>query len=186
MRDEALRALLQERWEAAVAKSGERAVRNPDDAIARTHRAVALYEARRWAEAAKAFEEVLRREGPASEVAPLALFSLGSCRLQLGDDRGALEASVLFLEVSNDRHPSYREGLHDVACALDRLGEQDLSAQLYRASERESSWSRERILRETFRALGWRRKPLPPSRPRATCRAPPAPCSRNSPHPPRD
>ena len=85
MRDDALKALLQERWGAALARYGARLLKDPADGIARSNRAVALYEAGRWADAAKAFEDVLRREGPASEVAPPALFSLGYCRLELND-----------------------------------------------------------------------------------------------------
>ena len=79
MRDEALKALLEERWSAAAAKYGERLLKDPDDGVARCNRAVALYEQGRWREAAQAFEQLLRREGPASEVAPPALFSLGYC-----------------------------------------------------------------------------------------------------------
>ena len=84
----------------AAAKYAERLLKHPDDGIARSNRAVALYEAGRWPEAAKAFEDLILREGPSSEVAPPALFSLGYCRLELDDDRGALEASTLFLELS--------------------------------------------------------------------------------------
>jgi tetratricopeptide (TPR) repeat protein len=165
MRDEALKALLEERWLAALAKYSERLPRNPRDDIARSNRAVALYEAGRWAEAAKAFEDLLRREGPASEIAPPALFSLGYCRLELGDDRGALEASTLFIELSNERHPFYRDGVHNIACAADRLGEHAAAASLYRAaSGKARRWTRKRILRAAFRVLGWHRKPLPASR----------------------
>ena len=132
MRDEALKALLEERWRAAAARYGARLLADPDDGIARSNRAVALYQAGRWAAAAKAFEEVLRREGPASEVAPPALFSLGYCRLELDDDRGALEASALFLELSNEDHPFYWDGVQNIACAASRLGKNDLGVQLYR------------------------------------------------------
>jgi tetratricopeptide (TPR) repeat protein len=132
MRDDAMKALLGDRWQAAAAKYGERLLRNPDDEIARSNRAVALYEAGRWAEAAKAFEELLRREGPASEVAPPALFSLGYCRLELDDHRGALEASTLFLDLSNEEHPFYWDGVQNVACAANRLGKHSAAVQLYR------------------------------------------------------
>jgi len=76
MRDEAFKALLEERWRVAAAKYGERLLKDPDDGVARCNRAVALYDTGRWREAARAFEELLRREGPASETAPPALFSL--------------------------------------------------------------------------------------------------------------
>ncbi len=226
MRDDALRALLEERWRAALAKYGARLLKDPADGIARSNRAVALYEAGRWADAAKSFVEVLRREGPASEVAPPALFSLGYCRLELNDDRGALEASTFFLELSNERHPFYWDGVQNIACAADRLGHHALAVRLYRvvlgqaphpyaynglalalgelgrageglhvldAARRAGHWDevlatsldrletlaggarkrtritaprwpRERILRAAFRVLGWRRKPLPPSK----------------------
>jgi tetratricopeptide (TPR) repeat protein len=162
MRDEALKALLEERWQAALAEYGKRLLKDPGDEVARTNRAIALYEAGRWSEAAKAFAELLRREGPGSEVAPPALFSLGYCRLRLGDARGSLEATALFLELGNDRHPFYRDGVENVACALERLGEADLAARVRGA--RSLGWSREGILRAAFRVLGWRRKPLPPSK----------------------
>lgn len=132
MRDDAMKALLAERWQRAAAKYSERLLRNPGDGIARSNRAVALYEAGRWAEAAQAFEEVLRREGPASEVAPPALFSLGYCQLELDDHRGALEASTLFLELSNEEHPFYWDGVENVACAANRLGKHSVAVQLYR------------------------------------------------------
>ena len=132
MRDEELKALLQKRWSAAAAKNGQRPLKDPRDRIARSNRAVALYEAGRWSEAAKAFEDVLGREGPASEVAPPALFSLGYCRLELGDDRGSLEASTLFLELSNDQHPFYWDGVQNIACAANRLGEHAAAVDLYR------------------------------------------------------
>ena len=181
MRDDALKALLEERWSAALAKYGKRLLRNPADNIARSNRAVALYEAGRWAEAAKAFEDVILREGPTSEVAPPALFSLGYCRLQLGDNRGALEASTLFLELSNEQHPFYRDGVQSIACAAKRLGEHKAAADLYRvvlgvAPHRDEAdgrrrrtrltaprATRKRILSVAFRLLGWDRQPLPRS-----------------------
>jgi TolA-binding protein len=163
MRDDALKALLEERWAAAVAKYGERLLRNPGDAVARSNRAVALYEAGRWADAAKAFQDILRREGPSSEVAPPALFSLGSCRLRLNDHRGALEASALFIELSNERHPFYRDAVENIACAADRLRQHEVAAKLNRARIAAPRWPRERVLRAAFRVLGWRRKPLPRS-----------------------
>jgi tetratricopeptide (TPR) repeat protein len=183
MRDDAFKTLLEERWRAAAARYGLRPFEQPEDGIALSNRAVALYEAERWAEAAQAFEEVLRREGPASEMAPPALFSLGYCRLQLDDARGALEASTLFLELSNEEHPFYRDGVQNVACAASRLGELALAVQLHRValgagpdqpialaagrsevtSLHSPRWSRERILRAALRVLGWRREPLPPS-----------------------
>jgi tetratricopeptide (TPR) repeat protein len=132
MRDDALKALLEERWAAALAKYGERLLKDPEDRIARSNRAVALYEAGRWPEAAKAFEEVLRREGPTSEVAPPALFSLGYCRLELDDPSGALEASALFLELSNEELPFYWDGVQNIACAADRLGNHAVAVELYR------------------------------------------------------
>src|SRR4051812_10245909 len=64
MRDDALKALLEERWGAATAKYAERLLKDPDDAVARGNRAIALYEANRWSEAAAAFEDILRREDP--------------------------------------------------------------------------------------------------------------------------
>lgn len=132
MRDEALKALLEDRWRAATAKYGERLLKDPGDGIALSNRAVALYRAGRWAEAARAFEEVLRREGPCSEVATPALFSLGYCRLELDDKRGSLEASTLFLELSNEGHPFYWDGVQNVACAVSRLSKNDLGVQIYR------------------------------------------------------
>ena len=225
MRDDALKALLAERWRAAAARFGERLLKDPGDDIARSNRAVALYEEGRWAEAAKAFEEVLRREGPSSEVAPPALFSLGYCRLELDDNQGALEASTMFLELSNEDHPFYWDGVQNIACAAGRLGKNELAVQLYRVVQGVAPhpyaynglalalgelgraaeglyvleavrrnghwdevlaatmnhledltkrprvpttitaprWSREHILRVAFRALGWRREPLPAS-----------------------
>jgi tetratricopeptide (TPR) repeat protein len=132
MRDEALTALLEERWRTAAAKYGERLLKDPGDGIARSNRAVALYGAERWAEAATAFEELLLREGPTSEVAPPALFSLGYCRLELDDDLGALEASTLFLELSNEAHPFYWDGVQNMACAANRLGANGVAVQLNR------------------------------------------------------
>jgi len=105
MRDKALKALLGEKWRTAAAQYGERLLEDPGDGIARSNRAVALYGAERWREAAKAFEDLLLSEGPASEVAPPALFSLGHCRLEMDDNRGSLEASALFLDLSNEDHP---------------------------------------------------------------------------------
>jgi tetratricopeptide (TPR) repeat protein len=132
VRDEALKALLAERWSLAAAKYGQRLLKDPDDGVARCNRAVALYEQGRWSDAAKAFEELLRREGPASEVAPPALFSLGYCRLELEQNRGSLQASTLFVELSNEDHPFYWDGVQNIACACNRLGHSALAVQLYR------------------------------------------------------
>lgn len=132
MRDRALKALLDERWQEAAARYAKRLLKDPDDGIARCNRAVALYEAGRWPAAARAFEELLRREGPGSEAAAPALFSLGYCRLQLEQNRGSLEASTMFLELTNDRHPFFWDGVQNVACACSRLGRSAVAAQLYR------------------------------------------------------
>jgi tetratricopeptide (TPR) repeat protein len=160
MRDEALKVLLEERW---AAKYGRE---DPGDRRARSSRAVRLYEAGRWLEAARAFEEVLRHEGPASELAPPALYSLGYCRLALGDPRGSLEASALFLELIDEQHPLYRDAVRNIACAASLLGEQ--------AALTSTLCSRIWILAVAFRLLGWRRKPLPraPGRRRALMGAP--------------
>jgi len=167
MRDDALKALLEERWATAAAKYGERLLKDPDDAVARSNRAVALYEAGRWQEAARAFEGVLRREGPSSEVAPPALFSLGSCRLRLGELRGAVAASALFLELSDEQHPFFEEAVRNIASAAARLGKPALAQDA----------PKERILRAAFSLLGWRRRPSPrpePSGRRARARGAPA------------
>jgi|SRR6267142_2636578 len=132
MRDEALKALLEGRWPVAAAKYGERLLKDPDDGVARCNRAVALYDAGRWREAARPFEELLLREGPASEVAAPALFSLGYCRLELNQDRGSLQASTLFIELSNEDHPFYWDGVQNIACVCNRLGESAIAVQLYR------------------------------------------------------
>jgi len=132
MRDEALRALLAERWQVAAAKYGQRLLKDPDDGVARCNRAVALYESAQWPKAARAFEDLLRREGPASQVAPPALFSLGYCRLELEQDRESLQASTLFIELSNEDHPFFWDGVQNIACACNRLGHSALAVQLYR------------------------------------------------------
>ncbi len=132
MRDEALKALLEERWRVSAAKYGKRLLKDPDDGVARCNRAVALYEAGRWRGAARAFEELLLREGPESEGAPPTLFSLEYCRLELNQDRGSLQASTLFIELSNEDHPFYWDGVQNIACVCNRLGESAIAVQLYR------------------------------------------------------
>src|SRR6185295_17603932 len=156
MRDEALKALLEERWQVAAAKYGLRLLKDPDDGVARCNRAIALYESGQWLKAARAFEELLRREGPASEVAPPALFSLGSCRLKLRQDRASLEATTLFLELTDEDHPFFRDGVRNLVRACRRLGHSALAARLDRATAK-----REWILRAAFKVLGWKRQPLP-------------------------
>lgn len=226
MADDMLRKLLDQRWRVAMERRGSRPPREPPRAaIRRTNRAVALYDAGRWDEAERAFLDVLRREGPASQVAPPALFSLGYCRLELDDERGSLQATTLFLELSDEEHPFHWDGVQNVACALDRLGQHEPAAQLYRTvlgarpnpfaynglalalgdlqkpgeglfvldearraghwdevldgslgflaarsgGARKSTflraprWPRERVLAAAFRALRWRRTPLPRS-----------------------
>lgn len=174
MRERAWKALLDERWQEAAARSGKRLLKDPADAIARRNRALALYEAERWAEAARAFEDLLRREGPGSEAAAPVLFSLGYCRLRLDENRGSLEASTLFLELSDERHPLFRDGVQNLARALRRLGQSALAVQLSRGvpGARPSTrtplkgrrWSRERILHAAFGVLRWKRDPLPAPR----------------------
>ena len=132
MRDEALKALLEERWQVAAAKYGLRLLKDPDDAVARSNRAVALYESGQWLKAARAFQDVLRREGPASEVAAPALFSLGYCLLELQQDRASLQATTLFLELSSEDHPFFWDGVQNLACACHRLGHSAPAVQLYR------------------------------------------------------
>ncbi len=67
--DEALDALLQGKPKLAAARFAQRVLVNPRDDISRSNHAVALYDAGRWADAARAFEHQIAREGIESEVA---------------------------------------------------------------------------------------------------------------------
>ncbi len=163
MRDEELRAMLAERWAAALARYGESLPADPEGDETATSLAAELIEEGRWADAARAFEEVLRREGPASDAAPAALFSLGVCRMQLDDARGALEATALFLELSDEEHPSWRDGVQNAACAAERLGQHEAAVDLRSTALAGPGGSRERTLRSAFGVLGWWREALPVS-----------------------
>ena len=121
---DSLKALLEERWRTRRGAA--------TDAAAVAGRAIELHEAHRWAEAAAAFEDLLRREGPGSDLAPPALFSLAECRFELGDDRGALEAVALFLELGDERQRCWWQGVENVARAAARLGAAGLAVNLYR------------------------------------------------------
>lgn len=132
MADIAMQALRNESWKEAAARYAQRLLINPDDGVARCNHAVALYEQDRWADAAAAFEELIRREGPFGEATVPALFSLGYCRLELDEHLKSLAATTMFLELSNRDHPFYWDGVQNTACAYGRLGHARESAALYR------------------------------------------------------
>jgi len=52
--------------------------------------------------------------------------------LELDQDRGSLQASTLFIELSNEDHPFYWDGVQNIACVCNRLGESAIAVQLYR------------------------------------------------------
>lgn len=93
MTDDELRSLLAHRWRAWNGNVRPLPVRDAP------LRAAALCRARRWSEAARLLEHLLRCEGPAGAA---SLFWLAKCRIELGDARGALEAATLFLELSGE------------------------------------------------------------------------------------
>ena len=132
MGDKAMQALRLERWREAAARYAERLLVDPEDAVARCNHAVALYEQDRWQDAAAAFEELVRREGPLGEATVPALFSLGYCHLELHEHLKALAATTLFLELANQDHPFYWDGIQNTACAYSRLGHQRESVALFR------------------------------------------------------
>ena len=176
--DAALQALLSDEHQAALARFAARTLADPSDWPSRGNYAIALYQAGRLAEAAPLFEKLLAEEGPDSLGAVALNFSLGYCRLELGDLRGSLEATTEFLDRSNEWHPFYWHGVHNTACAWDELGAEFEARQLFReVAEMErmdermrqaglagsrfpyaGPWRRRRIIERSFRVLGVDRK----------------------------
>jgi hypothetical protein len=81
--------------------------------------AIALYEAGRWADAAKSFEIILETRGDE----PDALYGLAHCRLELGDAEGAIEP-LSKLVAKNRAYRDY-EAVLDLADAYARTGHDD-------------------------------------------------------------
>jgi len=173
---DALAALLGDRPEKAAAMFAARALAYPADKSSRRNRAIALYEAGRWAEAAPLFEQFIAEDGCAADESVPYLFSLGLCRLELGDAIGSLLATTAFLDLWNERHPWYWEGLHNTACAWERLGAEAEAATLIhvvRAHEgleeprlpttarSPCAWPRRMVIARSFAMLGLDAKPRP-------------------------
>jgi hypothetical protein len=148
MHDFAEQALRKRDYPRACALFAERALANPGDVMARAYRGVALCGARRWKDAADAFERLSHGR---DEVALLSLFAMGHCHHELGEGLSALRATAAFLVGSNEKHPLYRDAVRNIATAWSLLGNRKDSASLCR--RRKGSWSRARILRNSLRIL---------------------------------
>ena len=155
--EKALRELLGGDPSRAAALFAERALADPTDWISRSNRTIALYEAGRWKEADTGFKADIAREGIEALGSVPALFCIGYCRLQLEDPLGALSATAAFLNLSNEDHPFYSDGVENIACAWERLGHPEMAASL-----RDRGWSRDQVLQVSFRLLGITAKPRPP------------------------
>ena len=155
--DEALEALHSGDAKRAAALFAARAIADPKDWISRANRSIALYNADRWADAEASFEADIAREGIESAGAVPALFCIGYCRLQLDNPLGSLAATTAFLNLSNEDHPFYADGIENTCCAWERLGQPLLAAGL-----RHRRWKREKIIAASFRILGIHATPRPP------------------------
>jgi hypothetical protein len=155
--DEALEALHSGHAERAAALFAARALADPKDWISRANRSIALYNADRWAEAEASFEADIAREGVESAGAVPALFCIGYCRLQIDNALGSLAATTAFLNLSNDDHPFYADGVENTCFAWERLNKPLLAASL-----RRRRWKREKIIAASFRILGISATPRPP------------------------
>jgi len=155
--ERALDALLSGDSRRAAALFAARALANPKDWVSRANRHIALYDAGRWTEAIAGFQEDIEREGILGPGAVPALFCIGYCRLQLGDAQGSLAATTAFLNLSNEEHPFYRDGIENTACAWERLGREGKAADL-----RRREWRREKVIATSFGLLGIDAVPLPP------------------------
>jgi hypothetical protein len=155
--DDTLAALLEGNAPRAAALFAERALADPTDRISRANRAIALYAAERWADAAPALEAEIARAGFDDVGTVPALFYLGYCRLQLGQIEASLAATTAFLDLSNEDHPWYLDAIENTACAWERLAHGEPAASL-----RSERWARERIIARSYRLLGVRAAPRPP------------------------
>jgi len=155
--EEALDALHSGDAKRAAALFAARAIGDPKDWISRANRNIALYDAGRWAEAEVGFKAEIEREGIEGPGAVPALFCIGYCRLQLDDALGSLAATTAFLNLSNEEHPFYADGIENTCCAWERLDRSLLAASL-----RHRRWKREKIIAASFRILGIQSKPRPP------------------------
>jgi hypothetical protein len=155
--ESALDALLSGNAKRAAALFATSAIADPKDWISRANRSIALYNAERWADAVTAFKADIDREGFEAPGAVPALFCIGYCRLQLGDIRGSLIATTAFLDLSNEEHPFYADGIENTCCAWERLDRPLLAASL-----RHRRWKREKIIGASFRILGVDSKPRLP------------------------
>jgi tetratricopeptide (TPR) repeat protein len=165
--ESALEALRSGRAQAAAAEFAARVVANPNDFPSRANHAIALYDAGDFARAAPLFEALIEEEGEDSPGAIPTFFSLGYCRLQLGDARASLAATAEFLDRSNERHPFYLDGLENAACAWEQLGAQLEARSLLPDVEtcrrleaagrkaRMRGWPRKRVIETCFRILGY-------------------------------
>ena len=171
--EEVTEALLSDRHRLAIARSAARMLADPTDEPSRANHAIALYQADRFAEAAPMFERLIEQLGPGAIDAVPLFFSLGYCRLQLGDPRGSLVATTTFLDRGNELNPLYLDGLENTAAAWDQLGAKLESRQLsqdvaWQRGVQEGlqggrfpnmgAWPRRKVIETSFRVLGVKAK----------------------------
>jgi Ca-activated chloride channel family protein len=76
------------RYEDAVGKYNEALVDDPDSPLLRFNLGVATYQTKKWADAAKAFEQVPTSDADAARAARVA-YNLGNARYRLGEEAAA-------------------------------------------------------------------------------------------------
>ena len=145
---------------------------DPTDEPSRANYAIALYQADRFAEAAPMFERLIEQLGPGAIDAVPLFFSLGYCRLQLGDPRGSLAATTTFLDRGNEftplprrpgEHrggvgPARREAGIQAALPRRRLAARRAGEPAWRPLPQRRLWPRRKVIETSFRILGIKAK----------------------------